>query len=540
MPNPSDPHWFSEVEAPRVVSDAADIGWEASADVVVLGYGLAGVSAALAALEQGASVIAVDRGVAGASAAGDGLLYAGGGTDWQQANGFDDSPEAMTQDLHACVGDSVPLPRLQAFCNGSRDLLDWLESHGVEFSETLAEVTAALPPRRHYLGFTGCEGIADAGALAPRGHVVFARGNPGRALFSRLHGSACRAGLVLREQQRGLRLVTDESGAVLGIELLGFVSGSSAARRHRLLCQLLARLPVGFPAAWRVTLEASRQRLEQDEATVLCRVRVQRGLVIASGGYSSNGAMLAPVQDIAALQPRCPGDGSGIRLAQSVGGAATKLACCHLLRLMPPALLEGVCVDLGGDPVALSPGDVGTLGDRLLRQHDGRALLVLDRRLHREALAQCLPWGPWGLRVLPALRALLLARSAASPEALAHRCGVSEEGLAASLAVRNRAAATSGGTGLHQGPWYGIDLSLDSRAWPCGLVSAGHLNVDAGGGAVCDAAGNGIPGLYAAGVAASPLANAPGVPGLVTAAALFSGRAAGSEAARASRATAAE
>ena len=93
--NPEDPHWYSAVEAP--VRSVVDIRqWDEQADVVVVGLGGAGVTAALKARLNGLTVIALDCAEGGgATRASGGVFYAGGGTSVQHANGEEDSPENM-------------------------------------------------------------------------------------------------------------------------------------------------------------------------------------------------------------------------------------------------------------------------------------------------------------------------------------------------------------------------------------------------------------------------------------------------------------
>ncbi len=62
--------------------DPDSIEWQASADVVVVGFGGAGACAAIEAVDQGASVIAIDRYEGGgATAISGGIVYMGGGTE---------------------------------------------------------------------------------------------------------------------------------------------------------------------------------------------------------------------------------------------------------------------------------------------------------------------------------------------------------------------------------------------------------------------------------------------------------------------------
>src|SRR5438128_424710 len=68
----------TSVRPALVVNSADGLKWDEEADIVVVGFGGAGVSAALEARERGASVIAVDRfGGGGATAYSGGVFYAG-------------------------------------------------------------------------------------------------------------------------------------------------------------------------------------------------------------------------------------------------------------------------------------------------------------------------------------------------------------------------------------------------------------------------------------------------------------------------------
>ncbi|MCP6330388.1 FAD-dependent oxidoreductase, partial [Klebsiella pneumoniae] len=72
------------------------IEWDDEADLLVVGFGGAGVCAALEARGQGVSVLALDRFAGGgATARSGGVVYAGGGTPQQAEAGIEDSPEAM-------------------------------------------------------------------------------------------------------------------------------------------------------------------------------------------------------------------------------------------------------------------------------------------------------------------------------------------------------------------------------------------------------------------------------------------------------------
>ncbi|MEC7176204.1 MAG: hypothetical protein VXW19_00325, partial [Pseudomonadota bacterium] len=54
-------NWFSSVEAPIKVSGRDAVSWDESKDLVVVGFGGAGVATALQSLDNGLSVIALDK-----------------------------------------------------------------------------------------------------------------------------------------------------------------------------------------------------------------------------------------------------------------------------------------------------------------------------------------------------------------------------------------------------------------------------------------------------------------------------------------------
>src|SRR5881397_3477976 len=104
---------------------------DVTADVVVIGFGAAGACAAIEAATAGASVVVLDRfSGGGATALSGGVVYAGGGTPQQRVAGVDDNPRAMADYLRTEVCDAVTPATLRAFCDGSADMLGWLEQQG--------------------------------------------------------------------------------------------------------------------------------------------------------------------------------------------------------------------------------------------------------------------------------------------------------------------------------------------------------------------------------------------------------------------------
>jgi len=78
-----------------------DMDFFDGADVVVVGLGSAGASAAIEAAEQGATVLVLEAASAGGgtTAMAGGLIYMGGGTPTQKACGIEDTTEDMYEYL---------------------------------------------------------------------------------------------------------------------------------------------------------------------------------------------------------------------------------------------------------------------------------------------------------------------------------------------------------------------------------------------------------------------------------------------------------
>ena len=121
------------VEGPFRTSDVT--AWDLSADVVIVGLGIAGACAALEAQRAGADVLVLERAGAGggASALSQGQFYLGGGTDVQSACGYEDSPDNMYAFLRA-VTTTDEEEKLRVFCAESVSHFDWLEAQGVPFA----------------------------------------------------------------------------------------------------------------------------------------------------------------------------------------------------------------------------------------------------------------------------------------------------------------------------------------------------------------------------------------------------------------------
>jgi 3-oxo-5alpha-steroid 4-dehydrogenase len=85
---------------------------------------------------------------------------------------------------------------------------------------------------------------------------------------------------------------------------------------------------------------------------------------------------------------------------------------------------------------------------------------------------------------------------------------------------------------LDSPPYYALDISADNKTFPCPTITLGGLKVDEHSGAVLNASGQPVGGLYAAGRCAVGVASNGYVSGLSLADCLWSGQRAGTHAAK--------
>ncbi|MGO9452892.1 MAG: FAD-binding protein [Candidatus Binataceae bacterium] len=527
------------------------VAWDDRCDVLVVGFGAAGAAAALEAAHAGASVIVTDRfSGGGASARSGGVVYAGGGTRFQKAAGYNDTPDAMYEYLCKEVGDVVSRETLRAFCNRSVAMIEWLEANGVEFDFQVPPRKTSYPPDGYYLYFSGNETVKEyAGSLppAPRGHRVKGAGLSGAMLFRALANSVNDGGVPVMTRSSVRRLVVDSvSGAVLGAELWQFDNNSAAAERHRRLSRWTERTYYGAPALADFLRKRALAVELADAHPVL--VRARGGVVLSTGGFIFNREMVtqyAPryLSNFRLGTSGC--DGSGIRLGQSVGGDTAHLERISAWRFINPPLAWARGIIVAGDGVRFCNEEVygARLGYEMCENHSGKAWLVIDSAIRREAIREALFGGLWGFQSVPALVLMIAgAKRAHSIEKLAGRIGADRAKMVQNWESYNAAARTGDDPmgksrdllrALDAPPFYALNISADMRVFPCAALTLGGLRVDETTGAVRAIEGGTIGGLYAAGRAAVGIASNHYVSGLALADCIWSGRRAGSAAAAA-------
>ncbi|CAN5391356.1 FAD-binding protein [soil metagenome] len=543
--------------APLQIADAQALTWDDEADVVVVGFGGAGVATALQASECGASVIAVDRFEGGgATAYSGGVMYAGG-TRYQRENGFADTPEQMFNYLEA-EGSAVPLDTLRRFCETSNDDIEWVDGHGVPHGGNAFLEKTAFPPDNHWLYYSGNEkmpAFAARAVPAPRGHRVAINGFGGHLHFAKLREAALARGVTLWTHAPVQRLVVDAAGTVLGVEVNALPEVLHP--RHQSLYKTVSpwrpfnndRAEKAIAAAAAVERGVSRPKL----------IRARRGVVLSTGGFIYNLEMLAEHRPLLAQNYRellrlgsMGDDGSGMMLGQSVGGVTALMDnVCVARTLVPPNVFaHGIIVNLAGRRFINEGAYAVVVGGALLEQPGGgKAWLLLESKdFWKGVWKSFFPGGNFWLWGAPALLNIFLGgtRRAGTLAKLAKKIGVDPQGLAATVAAFN-AIATDGRPDplgkaqdlvhpLKAGAFYAVNMSLDNKFAPAQAFTMGGLDIDQTNGAVKRGDGSTIAGLYAAGRVAVGLCSGGYVSGLSIADTVFGGRRAGRAASGSNRA----
>lgn len=523
--------------------------WDKTTDVLVLGFGGAGVAAALQAQEAGAQVLAVDRFAGGgATTLSGGVVYAGGGTSVQRGAGVEDDAEQMYRYLKVEVGDAVSDATLRKFCAGSVEMIDWLAERGVPFESSLCPYKTSYPSNKHYLYYSGSEaaGIGRAAATpAARGHRAHGSGVSGKALFRPLAATAAARGIELLTNTRITGLVADESGHVVGVEGMTMRGAPATALR---LYNALARIS-DKPGVYQPPLRALMQkRLRRLEARHAQPVRIgAKKVIITTGGFIANKAMVrahAPKYRVGLPLGTAACDGSGITMAAELGAATDKMSQVSAWRFITPPtpLMGSLAVTVDGNRVIDESRYGAALGVELVENHDGRGWLLVDADLIKEARKQMSGQTVWFQRLQTEGLFRTARVSGATIEDVAKRAGIDPAGLRASVEAHNAAIAAGAPDPMGKpaefarpvvtAPFSLLDITVKpSATYPTPMLTLGGLVVDEDTGIVQTTDGSDIPGLYAAGRAAVGICSNSYVSGLSIADAIYSGRRAGAHAA---------
>jgi succinate dehydrogenase/fumarate reductase flavoprotein subunit len=208
------------------------IHWDREADVVVIGSGATGTTAAIAAREGGSSVILVEaeNHTGGHAICSGGNVPLGGGTSIQKKWGIKDSPELVFQDL---TDWSVVEPNgaadyrlndrevIRAFADNCAATCEFLLAHGVVFVDKAPDklggnsVGNSIPREMHAAAMDWP--LIQTGQPAPPDRR--ATMSTGNGLMQPLAAAARKAGveILLKHRMTTIQRETPRSGPVLGI-----------------------------------------------------------------------------------------------------------------------------------------------------------------------------------------------------------------------------------------------------------------------------------------------------------------------------------
>lgn len=151
-------------------------------DVIVIGGGAAGWSAALSAAQGGLDVVLLEKlSESGGSSAMSGGCLAFAGTDLQSEAGVADSPDLLLADLRE-VGQDVNDPALvRTYCDAQLATYDWLKAASVAFSPVIETAAGQSVPRVHTIDPADMVRALQVAAEAT-GHVLYRPGTAALAL----------------------------------------------------------------------------------------------------------------------------------------------------------------------------------------------------------------------------------------------------------------------------------------------------------------------------------------------------------------------
>lgn len=532
-----------------VYEDGVRRPWDETHDVVVIGFGIAGASAAIEARAMGADTLVIDRfGGGGATRLSAGVVYFGGGTKLQREAGWVDTPDDMFKYLSLETRDAVAEATLFDFCARSVENFDWLCKFGVPFPSSGKAFKTSYPPDECTLYFSGnelCHPYCDSARPAPRGHRALGKGLTGHLIFKGVQAGATAAGATVRSFARAERLVVDDRGDVIGVVLLEQRQGAITRAKHA-AGMALANYGGGFS---RRANAAIRPRLGLLASGVRRRfVRARGGVVLSAGGFVFNREMMqehAPAYaDCSMRLGTAADDGSGISMGRAAGGAIARMdRCCAWRFINPPsAYIRGVLIGPSGARICNEELYGSTIGEYLAVEHGGRGVLVLDHAMMKASREQLRSETMGGFQlVFGALNSFVNFHKAESIEALARLCGIDERAMAATVAAYNAGAETGNDAlGKHgdnlapvrEPPYYAINCDIDTIKFPTPCITLGGLVVDGTTARVKRDGGEVIAGLYAAGRNAVGVSSHSYVSGLSVADGLYAGRNAGAHAAR--------
>ena len=460
----------SQTPSELIASSRVD-AWDIETDVLVIGLGAAGASAAIEAREAGAEVNVLERasGLSGTTCAAAGMLYLGGGTRPQLANGIEDTTDAMFDYLVA----NTPEPdeaKIRVYCDESAAHFDWLVARGVPFTDGYWKTKHHTPPNTDCLSWSGNEKawpVSLAAAPAPRGHKVEQEGGEaGSVLVQRLVEHAETLGVRATYDACVTNLIVDEGSAIVG-------QGSAIVG---------ARFTVfgeeRFARSRAVVLAAGGFSMNQDMLDDYCPRLAHEGVAVQGGPYD---------------------DGAAIRMGIAAGGQGVHMDGALITApFYPPAsLLKGIMVNETGRRFVNEDCYHARTSDAAIRQPNGTVYLITDEVNYER----------------PEMRMQRLVDAWESIEEMERELGLPAGELQDEVARYNGFAEAGEDQDFHKHPeWLAPIGTPPFAALDCSLGKAYYVGFTLGGldvsinGEVRTSDGDPVTGLYAAGSCASNIA----------------------------------
>jgi len=487
--------------------------WDLEADVVIIGSGGAGTTAAIEAARAGASVIVFEKATnpGGNTAHSGGIVYLGGGTARQTEHGVEDSVDNMYAYLEAQMGPTQDTERLRYFVENSVEHFEWLTAAGIEFGHEFFTGKVVQPSgETGGLSFSGNEAnspFSEIATPAQRGHMP---PGAGAAVYKALKDTADTLEITWQFNTRGEELLVNDEGRVVGVVVQTGIADPSTPSE-----------------------DGSSGEATPTAESVKLNVKANKGVVLASGGFQFNQEMLADhapwyIGGYPLGGPHQGDDGSGIKMGSSIGADAFNLSFASPWNFIyaPGEMCQSILVDGLGRRFTSESNYGADTGDPIFRRTHGIGWLIMDQAVRD--------------------RASEAGASLASPyatadtiEELADLLGVPAATLANEVTFYNEQAAQGEDPIFHKHAEYLVPLeTAPFHAFDYGInrgiafITLGGLraNIDT---EILDAWGEVIPGLYGAGRVAPGISQEYYVSGSALADCTFWGRVAGRSAAAA-------
>jgi fumarate reductase flavoprotein subunit len=345
-------------------------------DIVVVGAGAAGFTAAITAFDAGAKVILLEK---QPITGGNSMLAAGGmnatGTKFQKDAGVtDDSVDLMIKDTMKGGGDINDAALVKILAANSAASVDWLTSLGADMSE-VGMMAGASAKRRH----------------GPKGGKAV-----GAHLIDTLRKNAADRKIDVRVNSKVVKILQDDKGRVTGVEVQG---------KHRGTYTIAAK-----------------------------------AVVLTSGGFSANAERVASYRPefkgmTSSNQPGATGD--GLDLGAAAGGELKDMKEIQIhptvaagSRILITEAVRGngaIVVNQEGKRFMNEMTTRDKASAAILAQTGKKAYMVFDEGVRKS------------LKQIEGYFHLELVQEGETPEALAGKIGAPPAALAATIAAYNKA-----------------------------------------------------------------------------------------------------